>query len=316
MELYSKSDMIRYYRKKAGLTQEQLSEGICSTETLNRYENKTLVPSDFKYEQIMKRLGIDDTVIKFDIQASIVGFHKIKYVVRNLFEQGNFKKLRNVISQIKERQYLSMLYIENQQFVERIENIIQYQSGNITINAYISNLEELLKLSFPEYSSKDYEAKKVYSENEYLIINNIATAYGKNENVNIASNLFSKTSKILLETYYQECNAEYLLLVNYANFLGIQKRYDESIELCQKAIIWLKYNGKANYLYNFYYDIGWNMIEKAKITKNLKYVASGKVYVWEAYQLCMIYKENKIATEMIAEYFQDIDKIFPPPKSE
>ena len=310
MELYSKSDMIRYYRKKAGITQEELSEGICSPETLNRYENNNLVPSDSKYEQIMKRLKINDTIVKFDIQTSMIEFYQIKSTILHLLEQGNFKKLNKIISQIKENDYLSMIYIENQQFIGRIENIIKYQNHELKRDRYIFNLEELLKLTFPEYSSKYYEPKKVYSEIEYLLINNIATAYSKNNELEVAYNLFSKTAIVLLKRCCRKCNTEHLLLINYTNFLGMQKKYDESIELCQKAILWLKQNNNASYLFNFYYNIGWNMIEKAKFTKDHKYISIGKIYIWEAYQLCLIFEENPTAVQMIAEYYDDIDKIF------
>lgn len=46
---YSKAAVIKYTRKAVGMTQEELSEGICEPVTLSRYENGQLNPSDDKF---------------------------------------------------------------------------------------------------------------------------------------------------------------------------------------------------------------------------------------------------------------------------
>ena len=39
MEVYNMGEVIQKRRKSLGITQEQLSEGICSVQTLSRVEN-------------------------------------------------------------------------------------------------------------------------------------------------------------------------------------------------------------------------------------------------------------------------------------
>lgn len=53
---YNVGDMIRLSRIANGMTQEELSEGVCSVETLSRIENgKHKVKSD-TYRQLMEKM--------------------------------------------------------------------------------------------------------------------------------------------------------------------------------------------------------------------------------------------------------------------
>ncbi|MDO5409076.1 MAG: helix-turn-helix domain-containing protein [Lachnospiraceae bacterium] len=303
---YSKSDIIRYYRKKSGMTQEELSEGICTPETLNRYENKSLNPTDDKFNLLMQKLGKRSDTVIFDMQTELVNFHKIRLIILKYFEQGDFERLTQLIDNIKEKEILNMNYPENQQFLLRIENIIAYQKKELPIKDYIKKLEDLLLLTFPEYTSINYETKKIYTENEFLIINNLATAYGKTGAFDIACNIFQKTAMSLEQISFNDYKPVYLLLINYANFLGINQKYDESIKVCRQGVEWLLKNDRANYLYNFFYNIGWNMIEKSKQNRDRQLKNTGKIYIWEAYQLCQIFAENQKAFERIKEYYISI----------
>lgn len=51
---------IRRVRLERGLTQERLSEGICSPSTLSRIENGSQVPSRRTFQLLMERLDGPD----------------------------------------------------------------------------------------------------------------------------------------------------------------------------------------------------------------------------------------------------------------
>lgn len=53
----SLGDIIRSLRKKAGLSQEELADGICSPVSVSRIENGTQMPSGTVLEAILDRLG-------------------------------------------------------------------------------------------------------------------------------------------------------------------------------------------------------------------------------------------------------------------
>jgi len=53
----SLGEVIRSLRKKAGLSQEELSEGICSPVSLSRIENGIQKPSSYVLESLLNKLG-------------------------------------------------------------------------------------------------------------------------------------------------------------------------------------------------------------------------------------------------------------------
>lgn len=57
MAKYAVGDYICQVRKERGYTQEELSEGICTTGTLSKIENGSRAPSFSTYEALMQRLG-------------------------------------------------------------------------------------------------------------------------------------------------------------------------------------------------------------------------------------------------------------------
>ena len=57
MEKNTLGEIIYYLRKKAGLTQEALADGICSSVSVSRIENGNQMPSGKVLEQLLERLG-------------------------------------------------------------------------------------------------------------------------------------------------------------------------------------------------------------------------------------------------------------------
>lgn len=57
MEKNTLGEIIYHLRKKAGLTQEALADGICSSVSISRIENGNQMPSSKVLEQLLERLG-------------------------------------------------------------------------------------------------------------------------------------------------------------------------------------------------------------------------------------------------------------------
>lgn len=54
---YRAGDVIRLTRNAVGMTQEELSDGICSVETLSRIENNRHNIKRATYRQLMEKMG-------------------------------------------------------------------------------------------------------------------------------------------------------------------------------------------------------------------------------------------------------------------
>lgn len=57
MEKNTLGEIIHHLRKKAGLTQEALADGICSPVSISRIENGKQMPSGKVLEQLLARLA-------------------------------------------------------------------------------------------------------------------------------------------------------------------------------------------------------------------------------------------------------------------
>lgn len=73
MGIYSANKLIREARQKAGLTQEQMSQGICSAKVLSRIENGLTNVSHVTFQALMERTGTSFST--FPVFDSRDGFH-------------------------------------------------------------------------------------------------------------------------------------------------------------------------------------------------------------------------------------------------
>lgn len=308
MSEYNRGSVIRYYRKQKNMTQEELAEGICDTYTLARYESGGVSPSEENFQKIMNKLGMSEETILFNLQTEDANIAKVRNRLLLLFEKGDYQGAENEVKEIISKNQLPLMYVENRQFLYRIRLVVEQRCGKVSLDHYILSLENLLKESFKDYDSKKFVNKYFYTENELLILNNIANAYGEAGDYKTACRIFSsviqQTEKVSCMDGYKPY---YLLMLNYANILGLHRQYDESIEMCRKGISWLLKWEKGNYLYNFIYNIGWNYIEKSKELsgeESLRLRKIGLLYVWEAHKLCKLYPERKENLEYIEKYFE------------
>lgn len=289
------------------MTQEELSLFICDPATLSRYENGQLNPTNDKFFQLMQKMGETGELYTFPIQCETVDLQKKMKELLNAVEQKKWETAENMLEKIKSEHHMSMEYPENRQYVGRIEIISKFRKNEISRENAIVELENLLELTADVYE-KFLESEFLrLSETEMMLLYNIATYYGESGNFEKADFIFRN-----IRRYFQGENVicderpRYLINTNYSNFLGLNGKHDESIQICMEEIAYLKRKNKAICLFNLYYNIGWNI--KKKIQKGLEpkcKINQAKCYVWTAYQLARIYPiYHKHLDDILAFYNQ------------
>lgn len=129
MAEYSKAFIMQYLRKQKNMTQEELSEGICDPVTLSRYENGNLNPSEDKYNRIMEKLGYSGETYIFPIQTEgIYVEEKMEKILLSL-EKEELVRTRELVEELKK--IVSFSYKENQQYIGRIEAILDRKEGKV-----------------------------------------------------------------------------------------------------------------------------------------------------------------------------------------
>jgi HTH-type transcriptional regulator, quorum sensing regulator NprR len=86
-------EIIRFYREKAGLTQSQLGEGICTTTHVSKIERGKTAYSDDIISLFSERLGID-------IHHEITSFHQVEKQLQ-LWHNSIIMRRMNLVEQMK-----------------------------------------------------------------------------------------------------------------------------------------------------------------------------------------------------------------------
>lgn len=211
---------IKRKRKELNVTQDEISNGICSISYLSKIENNQIVPNDFYVKEIMSKLDIEDDVyvksIKdkeyveetigaffyLDDEKIISLYDEIKNVKHNIII--NLCKLGYIVyfNQDDEDQYVMML----EHLVNNMTNLelklylyfsslyfIQHQRYKVALELILLNNKvnadnAMLEAMFSEisYYVKQRLLIKNCSSEDYQIAMNI---YNKNHNVKRIMNL-------------------------------------------------------------------------------------------------------------------------------
>lgn len=304
---YSKSAIIRYTRIAIGMTQEELSETVCDPVTLSRYESGKIDPSDEKFQRLMKRMGESGNIYLFPIKGSTEEIDCLMTSLLYAIERREWDTVDKIKKSIIKNHNFRLDYPENRQFIKRIEIILKYNRGEIDVITSINELREAWRYTSKNYKPEDFPISTILRETEILILFNLATFYKIARKYQSALILYKR-----LDTYFcrKDMNNDYkpiyLIYVGYSNLLGEMGCHEESIQICFKAINKLLMNNQANYLYNFYYNIGWNILKIKEIDSkiNTQRMQEAKLYVWLAYQLCEKYPEDRSNLNKIKELYQ------------
>lgn len=306
---YSKAAVIKHTRKATGMTQEELSEGICEPVTISRYENGLLNPSDEKFVRLMQKMGENGNTCLFPLHCEMADLQKEMEKMMNLLERADWDEVENQKRKMEQEFQLSLDYPENRQYLKRIEVIVNYKKGRISVREAIEHLKDALYETLKIREPEDLPIYRILRETEVLIVYNLAVFY---EIINDMAKVLLIYEK--LDGYFQredmvnDYKPRHLVYVGYSSVLGMLGKYDESIAICKREIEFLRQKGILNYLYNFYYNIGWNIGKKIEYGLEKKErIRDAKCYVWMAYHLCKAYPENKNNLKRIKEFYNMLD---------
>lgn len=307
---YSKAAVIKYTRKATGMTQEELSEGICEPVTISRYENGLLNPSDEKFVRLMQKMGENGNTCLFPLHCEMADLQKEMEKMMNLLERADWDEVENQKRKMEQEFQLSLDYPENRQYLKRIEVIVNYKKGRISVREAIEQLKDALCETLKIREPEDLPIYSILRETEVMIVYNLATYYEIAGDYEKALRIGSKLDEYFKrDDMVNDYKPRYLVFVGYSNILGLSGKYDESIEVCKREIKFLREKGILNYLYNFYYNIGWNISKKIECGLEKKErIRDARCYVWMAYHLCRSYPENKNNLKTIIEFWEEINQ--------
>ncbi len=264
MAIFSMGEVIKRSRRMRGITQEDLSDGICTPGGLSRIENGKREPSHAKFVALMQRLGQwEDSYDLFvgDIYYEIAD---LQNEIRNCITRRDFEKAEIMLDRYEEKVGLDNPEQMYTQFL-LLERLICKDRGVIK-KEHIKDLQQILQITVPKYGQTDM-SKLLLNNQEIMIINNISIAYAENGMRPQAIQLWQELDEFLEERFMNCRERMYLrapILLNLVKYLGLEGRYSESIKLADKAIRLLTTYGKTLFVPELHFDIAWMLMQKDK----------------------------------------------------
>lgn len=251
--------VIKRTREYLGITQETLSNGICSVETLSRIENGKHVPNRNHFQALMERMGKSgERYLPFLHSNDIDRFNEFESIERKFF-QRKFEEVDILLSSLESQ--INMDDSINKQLILRLRTLNDYYSGKIDVRSKRIGLLQALKYTIPNFNENQI-ASSIYSRYEVRLLCNLAATYAEEKNFTHSISLFRKleqyfsNSKINKEELYQEKS---LFLSNYAQVLGQFGNTSSALQMNDAGISICLETGEGERLSTFLYNKGFEM---------------------------------------------------------
>ncbi|MDE7028387.1 MAG: helix-turn-helix domain-containing protein, partial [Lachnospiraceae bacterium] len=240
MANYKAGDVIRLTRNAVGMTQETLSEGICSVETLSRIENGRHKTKKDTYRKLMEKMGRG----MHDSCAVCMGRDRSLLEEYTLLEDAMAKREYDIARRYLEyvREKISESPVDRQ-YVKRVEALLVYETGERSAQEFIQQLHQAMAITLPDYESYLWGEKRntvyPYREQEILILMGMGIAYYDMGELNKDIAIYQTIIRSLDAGYMDAKNAAELKLINLANLsrpLRKLERYEEALAKAEEGL--------------------------------------------------------------------------------
>lgn len=294
------NEIIAKCRRLCNLSQEKISEDVCTVEHFSRIETGKCSPMEKSYRGLMEKMNQAQERNRFFINAQEYYIHeKVRQIEKRISGQemkkaaDEWKKLRNEISDDS---------LNNQQYIIRYDAMLKLHDKTISREEYLQELEEALHLTMPRFERIDI-INWPLSRNEIFLLVNIAGGYytlgRKKEAEQIYYALMDYIEQSSVNNIYYV--TEYRLLAyNVGLMEGMEHNYNKSKEILEHGIESCMVAGRDEMLPSFLYCLGWVMREEGREENEEK----ARQILKQAFYLGNMLKLPKLCNE-ICNYYEE-----------
>ena len=228
--------IIKEYRKRAGLTQAQLCEGLCEPPTMNKIENGKQNPNKKLLDAIVQRLQIP---LLLNVPVTKVEFERarIEADIEKSFSLGNYS-VRELLREYESVADKTEMNRFEKQFYMFANAVYLYKIDK-NLDSALNELNEAMLITYPDYERLENLNSHLFTDVEFNILNNISIClYFKNENskaISLLRNLLFYLERKKVGT--EEFKRKYpMITYNLSMWLGMTKQYDEALSVSKKGI--------------------------------------------------------------------------------
>jgi len=168
-EILVSRELLKDMRLAKGWSQEQLSEGICSWETLSRIERGRQSPHRKNLYKMYRKLGLDREKYYGYISSDDFKLYEKVHEMQRIWFRGDHEEATALMEEIAGQ--LDMKQSVNRQFIETHQLLDAVKKGKMKEEDVIQRAEELLRITMKDYEGIVYRAP---FRQECVLLNQIA----------------------------------------------------------------------------------------------------------------------------------------------
>ena len=305
MSSYNVGLIIKLTREARGISQEELSDGVCSVQTLSRIENGKVKVKRTTYQQLMEKMGREGeknysvlSTDDFDLLDTMVE-------VNNMLFRHEYEEAEKKLKMLKEA--LPMGEKINYIFVRECELIIDVSLNRISKEENLEELEKLIALTIPDYKKFLYKVYPFFHE-EIILLMNIGHAYSALGNKKMAIDIYYMLIRSMNTGYMKRDDTiqiTVMLISSAARIWGGLGQRDRAIRMSWNAIHKAKEHGLYTVLPKCYGEIAWNMMKQ--IQKGERQESDRKLckqYLRQGYAVAVLSREDWLI-DVIGRIYND-----------
>lgn len=305
MQGYNIGYYIRRIRKERGICQEVLYEGLCSRSTLHRIESGEQQPGLFVASQLLQRLGLDESSFLLPLGPQDFEISNLQKEIISLNAQSRFAEALEKIARLE-----TIVVPQDklaQQFILRAKALAGYEcDGKRCPYDYPTRRQMLIKalnMTHPNFDLEKIE-RCLLSIEDMKSLNQIAITYSEEGKRRQAIEIYRQLIRYV-ESHFPDCEVRQVMLpltaYNYSRLLGLERRYEEAIEVAELGRqCCVKYN-KCRMLGGLLLNIACCLHELGKDEESRKIMQ-------QSYYAYLI-MEDLISCEVVQKYAEETFKI-------
>lgn len=302
MANYRVGDIIRLTRIASGLTQEQLSENICSVETMSRIENgKHGVKKDI-YQKLMEKMNRNPErsyAICVDKDMQII---EERAAFEEAMTRHDFERADEYMTLLKEKAGESIL---TKNYVRRESAFLDFYQNRITSAELVEILEELAEETVPDY--RRYMEEKIifpFTEQEIILFKRLAVAYGRNDKNELALEISEMLLRSLRSKYMIEWKKNELSVYgNMARYYQKIGQYEVAYNINDTLIYEEKKYDNGILVEESLFDKAWDILREIRNGKREKEeIEECKKLMRKAYYLSLS-RNDQTNMKIFSDYY-------------
>lgn len=258
MKAYNIGLFIKKKREEQHIRQEDLCRGICDKSTLSRIERGKQEPSSGILGVLLQRLGINEDQLAVLLGPKDFEISDLQKEIIGLNSQKEYEKAAEKIRRLE--QLVEPADKITQQFILRSKALVYFPRN---YPASRDLLLQALSLTLPDFDF-DRISDYLLGIEEIKILNQLANSYSEEGDrrfaIHIYHQLFEDPHKRLFNIE-ATVSLFTMLAYNYSRLLGLERRYEECIEIATLGQdICIRHN-RCQYLGGLLLNIGYALHE-------------------------------------------------------